>query len=138
MKKEIRQAWYFKQSPQEVWKYLTHAELIKEWLGENDFMPVMGHKFCFYSEECKHTFCEVLKLKPFTELSYSWQKNSAGDGKPFNSIIEWTLLPKDNGTELQLVHSGFKIVEDTIAHEKGWNTCHDQLNKLLSNNHLTI
>ena len=33
MKKEIQQTWHFKQSPQEVWEYLTEPELIEQWMG---------------------------------------------------------------------------------------------------------
>ncbi len=52
-------------------------------------------------------------------LSYSWQKNSAKDNKPFNSKIVWTLVPKENGTELQLVHNGFTALED-IPRSRKW------------------
>jgi hypothetical protein len=31
----------------------------------------------------------------------------------FNSI--WTLVPKDNGTELQLQHNGFELLEDILT-----------------------
>jgi uncharacterized protein YndB with AHSA1/START domain len=33
----------------------------------------------------------------------------------------WTLVPKDKGTELQLVHKGFSAIEDYEAHNKGWS-----------------
>jgi hypothetical protein len=36
----------------------------------------------------------------------------------------WTLIPRDpegsGGTELQLVHNGFAVLEDAIAHDTGW------------------
>lgn len=32
MQEEIRQTWFFKQSPGEVWEYLTKPELIEQWL----------------------------------------------------------------------------------------------------------
>jgi uncharacterized protein YndB with AHSA1/START domain len=76
----------------------------------------------------------VLEVKPFTKLSYSWQKNSAKDNKPFNSKVVWTLVPKENGTELQLVHNGFTALEDYIAHNNGWNTCLKLLEELLKPN----
>ena len=138
MKKEIRQIWQFKQLPQEVWEYLTRPELIEQWLGKTDFKPIVGHKFRFISPYENHSICEVLEIEQFTKLVYSWQKNSAVDGKPFNSKIEWQLIPKENGTELQLTHGYFTLSEDLLAHENGWNTCHKQLEELLSNNHITI
>ena len=61
-------------------------------------------------------------------------KNSSKDNKPFNSKIVWTLVPNENGTELQLVHNGFTTLEDVVAHENGWNTCLKKLGELLNNN----
>ena len=132
MQKEIKHTWHFSQSPQEVWEYLTKPELIEEWLGKTDFQPIVGRKFRFISPYGNDSYCEVLEVKPFTKLSYSWQKNSAKDGKSFNSKIVWTLTPKEHGTELQLVHNGFTALEDFVAHENGWNICHKQFEELLN------
>ena len=132
MQKEIKHIRHFNQSPQEVWEYLTRPELIEQWLGKTDFQPIAGHKFRFISPYGNDSYCEVLEVKPFTKLSYSWQKNSAKDNKPFNSKVVWTLVPKGKGTELQLVHNGFTALEDFLAHEHGWNTCLKQFVELLN------
>jgi uncharacterized protein YndB with AHSA1/START domain len=132
MKNEIKKEWFFNHSPHEVWEYLTKPELLEQWLGKTDFRPVAGHKFRFISPYGNDSYCEVLEIKPFSKLSYSWQKNSSEDNKPFNSIIVWTLVPRANGTELQLVHTGFTAPEDVVAHENGWNTCGKQLQELLN------
>ena len=132
MQKEIKHIRHFNQSPQEVWEYLTRPELIEQWLGKTDFQPIAGHKFRFISPYGNDSYCEVLEVKPFTKLSYSWQKNSAKDNKPFNSKVVWTLVPKGTGKELQLVHSGFTSLEDFLAHENGWNTCLKQFEELLN------
>ena len=53
-------------------------------------------------------YCVVLEVIPNKKLSYSW-KGGPGDGRiTLDSVVEWTLHEKDNGTELHLVHSGFK------------------------------
>ena len=132
MQKEIKQTWHFNQSPKEVWEYLTKPELIEQWLMKNDFKPVVGHKFQFACSNI--SYCEVLEVKPFTKLSYSWQTNSVNTKKPFNSKVVWTLVPKGKGTELQLVHDGFTLLEDFLSHENGWNACHKQFEKLLTTN----
>ena len=120
MQEEINQTRHFNQSPQEVWEYLTKPELLEQWLGKTDFKPIAGHKFRFISPYGNDSFCEVLEVKPFTKLSYSWQKKSSKDNQPFNSKIVWTLVPKANGTELQLAHTGFTVMEDAILHNDGW------------------
>ena len=132
MQKEIRQTWHFNQLPQVVWDYLTKPELIKQWLGETDFQPTVGHKFRFISPYGNDSICEVLEVIPHTRLSYSWQKNSAKDGLPFSSKIEWTLIPTEDGTELRLLHDGFRALEDIAPHENGWNYCHKQIEGLLN------
>jgi uncharacterized protein YndB with AHSA1/START domain len=132
MSSEIKKTWHFNQSPQVVWEYLTQPELLKQWLGETDFQPIAGHKFRFISPYGNHSYCQVLEVKPCTRLSYSWQKNSAKDNKPFTSQIQWTLVPKGNGTDLQLTHHGFATQEDLVAHEEGWNICEKQFEQLLN------
>jgi uncharacterized protein YndB with AHSA1/START domain len=129
MQKEIKQTWFFKQSPQEVWEYLTKPELIEQWLMKTDFQPIVGHKFRFTfiaKPESKYegaVHCEVLEIKPFTKLSYSWNGGTQDKSRNFNSTVVWTLVPKDNGTELQLQHDGFTMLEDILNHTNGWNSC---------------
>ena len=118
MQKEIKHTWFFNHSPQKVWEYLTKPELMEQWMMKTDFQPIVGHKFHFICTNI--TYCEVLEVKPFTRLSYSWQANSASGNKPFSSKVVWTLFPKEDGTELQLVHNGFTVLEDYVGHDNGW------------------
>ena len=114
MKKTINHTLFFKQSPEYVWEYLTKPELIELWLMKTDFQPIVGHQFNFTTRPMPNygfdgnIYCMVLELMPLKKLSYSW-KGGPGDGViNLDSVVEWTLLEKDGGTELQLVHSGFK------------------------------
>jgi uncharacterized protein YndB with AHSA1/START domain len=132
MQKDIHQTWFFQQPPSEVWEYLTRPELIEQWLGQTDFQPIVGHKFHFTSPYGNHSYCEVLEIKGFSKLSYSWQKNSLNNKKPFNSRVTWTLVPKENGTELQLVHDGFAAGEDFTGHNDGWKICVNKMTELLN------
>ena len=34
-------------APEKIWRALTQAAMIAEWLMENDFKAVVGHKFQF-------------------------------------------------------------------------------------------
>jgi uncharacterized protein YndB with AHSA1/START domain len=120
MQNEIKQSWYFNQSQQVVWEYLTKPELLEKWLAKSDFQPLVGHKFRFIGPHGSEIYGEVLEVKPFTLFSYSWQRTSAKDNKLFISKVVWTLVPKENGRELQLVHNGFIALEDYVAHNNGW------------------
>jgi uncharacterized protein YndB with AHSA1/START domain len=128
MNKEVRQTWFFHQSPEEVWDYLTKPELLAQWLMETDFRPVVGHKFRFVCSVTND--CEVLEVMPYKKLAYTWLTNSLVTGNPFNSKVVWTLTPKNGGTELQLVHNGFTALEDALAHEEGWIRCGNRIIQL--------
>ena len=129
MQKEIKQSWFLKQTPQEVWDYLTKPELIEQWLMKTDFQPVKGHKFRFtFTPKAESPYdgmvqCEVLEVKPFSKLSYSWNGSSNNGNRNYNSEVVCILVPKENGTELQLLHNGFIFPEDIANHTNGWNTC---------------
>jgi uncharacterized protein YndB with AHSA1/START domain len=95
---------------------------------KNNFKPIVGHKFQFtFVAKEGSTYsgivdCEVLEVKPFTNLAYSWD-SSTRDGRMFNSKVVWTLSPTAEGTKLQLVHSGLTVLEDILNHTKGWESC---------------
>ena len=129
MQKEIKQTWFFHQTPEAVWEYLTQPELMEQWLMKCDFKPVVGHKFSFmhkpknesnYKDIVKG---EVLEVTPFSRLSYSWITGTKDGQKEFTSTVVWKLMPKEGGTELQLIHDGFISLEDVTQHTTGWNSC---------------
>jgi uncharacterized protein YndB with AHSA1/START domain len=84
--------------------------------------------------------CEVLELNQFSKLSYSWNGSTYDGSRSFSSTVEWTLVPKGKGTELQLQHGGLTVLEDILNHTNGWNSClkkfeeHINTNKNVSTN----
>jgi len=132
MQKDIFKTTFFTQQPAEVWEYLTRPELLELWLGKTDFEPTVGHKFHFVSPYGNNSICEVLDVQPFARLSYSWQKKSLKDNQAYNSTIIWTLIEKENGTELQLQHTGFIFLEDAMGHNTGWDGCLKTMGELMN------
>ena len=138
MQQDIKQTWFFQQSPGEVWEYLTKPELIEQWLMKTDFQPIAGHKFRFtFNAKPGTTYegvvhCEVLEVKPFTKLSYSWKGGTQDKSRTFDSKVIWTLVLKNNGTELQLQHNGFTLLDDVLAHTSGWTSLGKKLQDLLN------
>jgi uncharacterized protein YndB with AHSA1/START domain len=92
--------------PEKIWRALTQGPLLKEWLLDNDFQPVVGHKFNFRAPPMPNwnglIDSEVLVVEPNKTLSYSW--NSLG----LVSIVVWTLLATSSGTLLRMEQSGFR------------------------------
>ncbi|MEP6677335.1 MAG: SRPBCC domain-containing protein [Ferruginibacter sp.] len=129
MTKSVQHTFYYQHPPKDVWEYLTDSELMSQWLMPNDFEPILGYDFQFKIPPIPKLdfdgiiYCKVLLIVPYKKLSYSW-KSGPGQGKiSVDSVVDWTLTPKDNGTELKLVHSGFREIEDfgmfTIV-DDGW------------------
>jgi uncharacterized protein YndB with AHSA1/START domain len=140
MQKEIRHVWQFRHPPEKVWEYLTNSELIAQWLMPNDFKPIAGHHFMFKIAPVPAidfdglVYCEVLEIKPFEKLIYSWKHGPAKGKINLESIVSWTLKPTETGTELKLEHKGFvdpKNLPDYQAMYSGWQTNVNKIEKLL-------
>lgn len=129
MQKDIIQTWFLEHPVEAVWEFLTDSELLAQWLMKNNFKPEVGHKFQFKTfPRTKlgfdgNIYCEVLEVVPCKKLSYSW-KGGPGNGKiNLDTVVTWTLVSRDNGTELNLVQAGFKGVRNYISYfimDKGW------------------
>jgi len=103
--------------PGKIWRALTEGVLIKEWLMDNDFQPVVGHQFTFRATPMPNwngiVDCEVVVVEPNKKLSYTW--GSLGLG----SVVMWTLVPTSSGTLVRMEQSGFR--PDQEAAYKGAN-----------------
>jgi len=87
--------------PEKVWRALTQPHLIAEWLMNNDFNPVVDHRFNLRAE-WGSVDCQVLAVEPHKRLSYTW----AALG--LESVVTWTLTPTSAGTHLRMEQSGFR------------------------------
>ena len=97
--------------PEKIWRALTSAPLIAEWLMKNDFEPRLGHRFTFRATPVPGwsgvTNCEVIEVDPPRRLAYRW-----GDGTESESglktVVTWTLTPTAGGTHVRMEQSGFR------------------------------
>jgi uncharacterized protein YndB with AHSA1/START domain len=88
-------------SPEKIWRALTQPQLIEEWLMQNDFKPVVGHRFDLRAD-WGSVDCQVLAIEPNKTLAYTW----AAYG--LESVVTWTLTPTSTGTRLRMEQSGFR------------------------------
>jgi uncharacterized protein YndB with AHSA1/START domain len=104
------------QPPEKIWRALTQAPLIEQWLMKNDFEPVEGRRFNFRAPAQRHwngvTDCEVLAVEPPARLVYTW--NSSGDeaARGLKTVVTWTLTATPRGTLVRLEQSGFRAHEE--------------------------
>ena len=130
MQTEIKNEWIYAQPPNEVWEYLTQAELVALWLMPNNIKPILGHEFQFTVKAIPSLdldgifYCKVLEITPYQKLVYSW-KGGSGDGiLTLDTVVAWTLEKHDQGTRLRLRQSGFKEINHSIfiSMTNGWQS----------------
>jgi uncharacterized protein YndB with AHSA1/START domain len=144
MADRIKHQLFFPHPPEQVWEYLTRADLMELWLMPNNFIPVQGHEFQFRIKPMPQldfdgiVYCKVLEIAPHHTLSYSWQSGS-GEGKiDLDSIVVWKLTPKGHGTELLLEHSAFRGFDNLgmfSALNGGWFKNIQKIAELLKDGH---
>ncbi|HVV43490.1 MAG TPA: SRPBCC domain-containing protein [Nitrobacter sp.] len=94
--------------PEKLWRALTQPHLIADWLMQNDFAPVVGHKFSLRGEWGGVLDCEVLAIEPNKRLSYTWNHAHAEAAFNLASVVTFTLTPTATGTHLRMEQAGFR------------------------------
>jgi uncharacterized protein YndB with AHSA1/START domain len=112
----------FPHPPEKLWRALTQPHLIAEWLMQNDFQPVVGHRFNLRGDWGGVLDCEVLALEPNRSLSYTW--NFANPDPAFNltSVVTFTLTATSTGTRLRMEQAGFRLdqMQAYAGAQAGW------------------
>ncbi|MCA9833526.1 MAG: SRPBCC domain-containing protein [Thermomicrobiales bacterium] len=116
--------------PEEVWRALTEPQLLARWWAPGDIRPVIGHKFTLDMGAWGVRDCEVLAVKEYELLQYSFS------GGGLDTVISWRLVQEEGGTHLFLEHSGFDF--DTEIGEtafkgmgSGWPTVLGRISDVL-------
>ena len=121
-------------APEKIWRALTQPHLIAEWLMQNDFAPVVGHRFNLRGEWGGVLDCEMLAVEPNKMLSYTW--NFAHDDPAFNlkSVVTFTLTPTTTGTHLRMEQSGFRPDQKQAfgGAKAGWQQFFDKLDQVVT------
>lgn len=129
MQRTIRHRFSFQHPPEIVWEYLTHPDLLAQWLMPNNFSPIIGHQFKFTARPLPrfgfdgNIYCKVLEIIPNRKLSYSWRGGPSPDKITLDSIVTWTLTEVAGGADLLLEHSGFRGMKNYLSYfvmNKGW------------------
>jgi uncharacterized protein YndB with AHSA1/START domain len=117
----------FAHPPEKLWRALTQPHLIKEWLMQNDFTPVVGHRFDLRAD-WGSVNCQVLTIEPNKSLSYTW----AAYG--LESVVTWTLTPAGKGTHLRMEQSGFRADQSQAYNgaKHGWRQFFTNLEQVLA------
>ena len=122
--KQIEQTYAINAAPDRVYRALTDAGEITRWFASSAKSdPTPGGRFTFeylFDDASRNhtTDGEFRTLTPGQAVVYSWP---AGHAK-HPTEVAFTLTPQGGGTQLTLVHSGWKDgAEDSLKeHDMGW------------------
>ena len=115
--------------PEKIWRALTQAHLIEQWLMKNDFEPRLGAPFTFQAKPMGDwngiVRCEVTAFDPPRRLAYSWRGGSLSNpshGSALDSVVDWVLTPESGGTRVRMEQSGFAPGNEMAfeAMSSGW------------------
>jgi uncharacterized protein YndB with AHSA1/START domain len=115
----------FPHTPEKLWRALTEGSLLAQWMMNNDFEPVVGHKFQFRAEPKPNwsgvVDCEVLIVEPLQRLSYNWGVGGSESGLQW--VVMWMLTPAEGGTHVRMEQSGFRPDQQAAykGAQYGWN-----------------
>ncbi|WP_126425175.1 SRPBCC family protein [Brevibacillus marinus] len=120
----------FTTSIEKVWSALTDSSKLAKWIMENDFKPVVGHRFQFRTQPTEWwdgiIEGEVLIVDESNRLSYTWA--SGGE----KHTVTWTLQDLGNGkVNLHLEQTGFSNAQGVEGAKYGWSKWCGELKKML-------
>ncbi len=99
-------------TPEKIWRALTESDLVARWLMQNDFAPVVGHRFNFRAQPVMGwngvTDCDVLVVEPPSQLIYTWNASGEQAADGLKTVVTWTLTPEPGGTRVRMEQAGFR------------------------------
>lgn len=129
----------YKTSIDKLWSALTDSSKLAKWVAnihtgqpmENNFEPVVGHRFHFRTEPSEYwdgiIEGEVLVVEAPNRVSYTW---ASGNEK---HTVTWTLQDLGEGkVNLHLEQTGFANVHGLEGAKYGWSKWCGDLDKVLA------
>jgi uncharacterized protein YndB with AHSA1/START domain len=120
----------FPHPPEVVWKTLTTAELMGQWLmTPTGFAPTKGNRFTYQTTPAGAwdgvIRCEVLEAIPGERLVHTWiagDDSNTGYGSRLDTVVTWSLAKVEGGTRVRLAHAGFTPKNDHAYRKmsEGW------------------
>lgn len=136
----------FPHAPAKVWSALTDGTLLSRWLmPATGFRAEVGTRFTF-STRAEGLWdgtirCEVLEVLREQRLAYSWvggHPDNSGYGSDLDTVVTWLLSVEGSGTRVRLIHSGFVLPRNVVAHSnmsEGWKVVIKRLSGLAGGEH---
>jgi uncharacterized protein YndB with AHSA1/START domain len=109
--------WDLPEAPEKVWRALTDAEIVSEWLGSDNLRPEPGARFTVDDPAISEApvECEVLSVEPERSIVFGWRDADARrDG--LDSTVTFEIADtEEGGTRLTIVHEVRYAARSAIA-----------------------
>ncbi|WP_276357619.1 SRPBCC family protein [Cohnella caldifontis] len=120
----------YKTTIEKLWSALTDSGKLAQWVMDNDFKPVVGHRFQFRTQPVNGwdglVEGEVLVVEAPNRLSYTW--GSGGE----KHTVTWTLQELGDGkVNLHLEQTGISNPQALNGAKYGWSNMCGNLEKAL-------
>ena len=116
-------------SIEKLWSALTDSSTLAKWVMENDFKPIVGHRFQFRTQPTEWwngiIDGEVLIVDAPNRLSYTFESGE-------KHTVTWTLQDLGDGkVNLHLEQTGFSNAQGLEGAKYGWSQWCGELEKVL-------
>lgn len=120
----------FTTSVEKLWTAITDSGKLAQWIADNDFKPVVGHRFQFRHQPNEFwdgiVDSEVLVVEEPTLLSFTW---AVGDER---HTVTLTIQDVGNGkVKLHLEQTGITNEQGLAGAKYGWMAWIDKLVQVL-------
>nr|WP_202113408.1 SRPBCC domain-containing protein [Paenibacillus sp. MMS18-CY102] len=120
----------YKTTVEKLWSAITDSTKLAKWTMENDFQPIVGHRFQFRTQPTEYwngiIDGEVLLVEEPSRLSYTW---SSGE----THTVTWTIQDLGDGkVNLHLEQTGISNPQALGGAKYGWTNWNAELEKLLA------
>lgn len=109
--------WDLAEAPEKVWRALTTAEIVAEWLGPNDLKPEEGATFSVNDPWLGKApvECEVLSVDPGRSIVFGWRDEAARRGGLSSTVTFEIDGAEAGGTRLRIVHEVRYALHTAVA-----------------------
>lgn len=116
-------------SIEKAWSALTDSSKLAKWIMENDFKPVVGHRFQFRTQPTDWwngiIDGEVLLVDSPNRLTYTFESGE-------KHIVNWTLQDLGDGkVNLHLEQTGFSSAQGVEGAKYGWANWYEGFERAL-------
>lgn len=109
--------WDLPERPDKVWRALTEADIVSEWLGPNDLRPEEGARFTVHDPRIGKApvECEVLSVDPERSIVFGWRDAQARHDGLASTVTFEIGETAAGGTLLRIVHEVRQMADSAFT-----------------------